>query len=282
MGDVMATLKYKDENGVWQYAPSLKYKDESGVFQTKGVLKYKDAEGIWHKVRICRTGSNSGSNDDDYPTISTLTVGSSVYLNENGSPAEYLVIHAGLPNSTLYDDSCDGVWLLRKDIYENKPWNSTTSNNYSTSSIHTHLNNVFLSMLDDNVKSVIKTVKVPYGVGGGTNTVESGSNGVSAQIFLLSANEVGLYDTSEYPTDGSCLSYFDGASNSLRVAKLNGIASYWWLRSPDVGNNSVWTIIGTGTTKYSYAATGTSYGVRPALILPHTAKLDPETNTIIG
>jgi hypothetical protein len=117
-------------------------------------------------------------------------------------------------------------------------------------------------------------------VGGGTNTVKSGSNGVSAQIFLLSAIEVGLYDTSEYPTDGVCLSYFNGASNSLRVARLNGVISYWWLRSPDVNSNGVWAIMGTGTTKYSYSAVAV-YGVRPALILSPDTQVDPETNTIV-
>lgn len=273
----MATLKFKDENGVWQYAPSLKYKDENGVWQTKRSLKYKDANGTWRWVRIC--GSRTSS-DDDYPTIGTLTVGSSVYLNENGIPTEYLVVHKGLPDATLYDANCDGVWLLRKDLCEKRAWNDTSNNNYNESTIHEYLNGTYIGLFDSEIQALIKQVKVPYGIGG-TNTVKSGANGVSTKVFLPSSAEVGLYSPSDYPVDGACWSYFNDASDSLRVARLNGTITYWWVRSPSVSNNNVWAIMGTGTTKYSYSAVAV-YGVRPALILPYTAKLDSKTNIIIG
>ena len=48
--------------------------------------------------------------------ISTLAVGSSVYLNVGGVRKEFLVVHQGKPSS-LYDSSCNGTWLLMKDIY---------------------------------------------------------------------------------------------------------------------------------------------------------------------
>lgn len=275
----MAVLKIKDKYGVWHNAPSLKYKDI--IWENGGVLKYKDQYGAWRRVSVCGTAFNYNSNDDDYPTISTLTVGSSVYVNENGTPAEYLVVHQGLPDITLYDSSCDGVWLLRKDIYEQRAWNTSANNNYSESSIHEYLNGTYIGMFDSGIQTLIKQAKIPYGAGGGTTTVKSGVNGVSAKVFLPSAVEVGLYSPSDYPIDGACLSYFNGASNSLRVARLNGTISYWWLRSPDVNNNGVWTIIGTGATKYSYSAVAI-YGVRPMLILPYTAKIDTNTNTIIS
>ena len=52
---------------------------------------------------------------------SDLAVGSSVYLMENGVATEYLVVNQGIPSgSSLYDSSCDGTWLLRKDIYEKR------------------------------------------------------------------------------------------------------------------------------------------------------------------
>ena len=50
-----------------------------------------------------------------------LAVGSVVKLIENGVATEYLVVNQGKPSgSSLYDDSCDGTWLLRNDIYENR------------------------------------------------------------------------------------------------------------------------------------------------------------------
>jgi hypothetical protein len=265
----MAVLKFRDKDGAWQYAPSLKFKDENGVWKNSPCLKYKDENGVWHKVSVCKPS----------PTLNTLDIGSSVYLNENGSPAEYMIVQKGIPSATLYDSSCDGVWMMRKDLCEKRAWNDEAVNNYNESSIHEYLNGTFFNSLDNNVRSLIKTVKIPYGIGG-TSTVKSGANGVSTKIFLPSAVEVGLYSPSEYPVDGACWSYFNGASNSLRVARLNGTIEYWWLRSPDVSTNGVWAIMGTGNTKYSYAAVAT-YAVRPVLILPFNAEVDTKTNMIV-
>ena len=41
--------------------------------------------------------------------ISSLAVGSTLYLNENGSSIPYLVVHQGKPSS-IYDDSCNGTY----------------------------------------------------------------------------------------------------------------------------------------------------------------------------
>jgi hypothetical protein len=52
-------------------------------------------------------------------SVSNIEVGSSVYLNVDGVKTEFLVVHQGNPNSSIYDASCDGTWLLMKNIYEN-------------------------------------------------------------------------------------------------------------------------------------------------------------------
>ena len=105
--------------------------------------------------------------------------------------------------------------------------------------------------------------------------IMSGANGLSCKIFLLSGKEVG-WDSSDnqyFPNDGAKLSYFlDGTSssaNSKRVAKLNGSATVWWLRSPSTSNTfSVWYVSSDGDCGFWNA--GDSYGVRPAFILPST------------
>ncbi len=54
-----------------------------------------------------------------------LEVGKIVRLNEKGTPVDYLVVNQGIPeDSPLYDASCEGTWLLRKDISENRIWDS--------------------------------------------------------------------------------------------------------------------------------------------------------------
>ena len=66
---------------------------------------------------------------------STLSVGSTVKLIENGAAVEYLVVNQGIPeNSSLYDTSCDGTWLLRKDVHSDRQWN-TQYNTYENSLI---------------------------------------------------------------------------------------------------------------------------------------------------
>lgn len=215
--------------------------------------------------------------------IGTLAVGSSVYMNVNGAAKEFIIVHQGKPSS-LYDDSCNGAWLLMKDIYESRAWHSSYSNSYKASTIRTYLNGTFLNLFDADIKAQIKTVKIPYVNGTGSGgSVASGSNGLSAQIFLLSGYEVGRTQSnnSYFPIDGACLSYFSGtaATDSKRIAYLNGGATGWWLRSPyTLSTSSVWLVYTSGTCLYSSCSS--SYGIRPALVLPSTALVDDNMNVL--
>lgn len=207
--------------------------------------------------------------------LSTKAVGSTVKLKVNGTAKEFIVVHQGKPSS-LYDDSCNGTWLLMKDIYENRVWQSGNINKYESSDIHTYLNNTFLNLFESNIRDAIKQVKIPYRKNGGSGgTDQSGANGLSAKIFLLSGYEVGwtTSDYSYFPVDGAKLSYFESgtgtSANIKRIANLNGSAAYWWLRSPNTYySSSVWFVYSNGNYDSSYASS--SYGIRPALILPST------------
>ena len=160
-----------------------------------------------------------------------------------------------------------------KDIYENRVWQSGNINKYESSDIHTYLNNTFLNLFESNIRDAIKQVKIPYRKNGGSGgTDQSGANGLSAKIFLLSGYEVGwtTSDYSYFPVDGAKLSYFESgtgtSANNKRIANLNGSAAYWWLRSPNADyTGSVWVVRSGGGDDAS-----TSYGIRPALILPST------------
>ena len=44
--------------------------------------------------------------------LSTKAVGSTVKLTVNGKAREFIVVHQGKPSS-VYDESCNGTWLLR-------------------------------------------------------------------------------------------------------------------------------------------------------------------------
>lgn len=208
-------------------------------------------------------------------TLGSVAVGSIVKLNENGSPVNYIVVHQGKPSSS-YDSSCDGTWLLRQDIAENRMWDSGNSNVLESSDIQSYLNGTWINRYDTDIRNAIKQVKIPYRQNGGSSgTDRNGANGLSCKIFLLSGKEVG-WDSSDnqyFPNDGAKLAYFlDGtgsSANSKRVAKLNGSADHWWLRSPFInGTNRVWRVDSNGDYISRYA--NNSCGVRPALVLPST------------
>lgn len=208
--------------------------------------------------------------------LGTKAVGSTVKLNVNGTARDFLIVHQGKPSS-IYDNSCDGTWLLMKDCYESRQWHSSNNNDYENSTIDSYLNSTFLNLFDANIRNAIKQVKIPYRKGAGySTTVTSGASGLSVKIFLLSGYEVGwtTSDSSYFPADGAKLAYFlsgNGSSaQSKRVANLNGSAAYWWLRSPYCysggGSTYAFGVLSNGDW-YSNSCAN-SHGIRPALILP--------------
>jgi len=76
-----------------------------------------------------------------YATLSSKAIGSTIKLKVNGSAKDFIVVHQGKPSS-VYDDSCNGTWLLMKDIYEKRQWNSSNTNDYANSTIHSYLNSI--------------------------------------------------------------------------------------------------------------------------------------------
>ena len=205
-----------------------------------------------------------------------IDVGATVKINENGQPVDYLVVNQGLP-SDIYDASCEGTWCLRKDIAENRQWNSSNVNDYKNSTVNAYLNGDWLDRYDPDVAEAIIQAKIPYVNGTGSSAVASGANGLSCKIFLLSGREVGFStsDNQYFPNDGAKLSYFESGTGSSalnkRIAKLNGSATLWRLRSPYTdGTDNAWLVYSNGN--YDYYNCAGSYGIRPALILPYSFK----------
>ena len=205
--------------------------------------------------------------------LSTKSVGSIVKLKVNGTLRDFIVVHQGKPSSS-YDASCDGTWLLMKDIYETRQWHSSNVNDYANSTIHSYLNSTFLNLFDANIRAQIKQVKIPYRPGSGTSTsINSGANGLSCKIFLLSNIEMGGDPSwSYFPQDGAKLSYFilgtGTDANNKRIAYLNGSATNWWSRSPYTYSATLaWYCYSDGDCG-DVSGCSDTYGIRPALVLP--------------
>ena len=210
--------------------------------------------------------------------LSTAQVGDIINLPFNGVMTPHLVLNVGNPNSALYDSSCNGVWMCMVDIYGNAVWSSSNSN-YGLSTIHTdYLPNTILPLYSSEIQNSIIQVKIPYG-DGHNSQVYSGANGLSTKLFLLSGYEVGgNSQTSSYLVeDGSVLAYFDDTSGTnqsqKRIANYLGTPSSWWTRSP-----STYYVATIPYSAYYINSSGgltsdridSSYGIRPAFIMPTT------------
>lgn len=239
-----------------------KYNAVNGVYR-KVAKKYDPVDGVHRKVTKAFEpvgGVYRQYFSGDLP-VETLAVGDSVWLNVNGSLTEFLVVHQGNPDTAMYDASCDGTWLLMKDIYVNMPY---PSRNYKDD-MHTYLNETFYGLLDGKAQSAIKQVKIPNRI---NTEVVSGSSGLSAKIFLLAGYEAGFTtsDDGSLRQDGACLDYFSGATNNNRISLYKGTASPWWTRTNPTSNTS-WFFYITSSGSIDMMGYGYDNGIRPAFIL---------------
>lgn len=217
--------------------------------------------------------------------LSSLAVGSSVYLNVDGTRTEFIIIQK-LPPSGDYDNSCNGTWLLMKDIHVLKACDAT-NNSYADSDAHAYLNGEFISMLDPDIQAALTAVKIPYNQGAASSSTSEnvmiGANGLETKAFLLSATEVGFVSNYTYVI-GGVVSYFYNANNALRKAFYNGTAKGWFLRSPYIAGTSKTQniIVNTSGQLGSAASTSKSHGYRPAMIFNDSFEVDANNNVTTG
>ena len=269
--------KYTEDNGG---APAESV-DASFSVRYNGVYQIKAVDAAGNETTISVSVDNIGATAGE---LGDIPVGNTVRLNVDGNLTDFIVVHQGAPE-TFYSASCNGTWLLMKDVWKTAAWNTAgANNNYAGSSIHgTELNATFLPLLDEFVQIRAKTVKLPYAtVSGHYSVVSSGEDGVSTKVFLLSASEVGFGESAAVPEDGSVLDYFATGTGAdfRRTASLNGAYVNWWLRSPDMAydSNSYANAVSADGSRISVQC-ASPIGVRPALIMPKDMRVD-ENGTI--
>lgn len=204
--------------------------------------------------------------------ISALAVGSSVFCNVSGTKKEFIVVHHGNPDTSIYDSSCDGTWLLQKETsgYGIK-WGTTQGVYYSQSNIKAYMSEAIDEI---DIKDIIKTVKIPWCAYG--STYHTLSDGDECKGFPLSMTEVGLTssDLSYVPDgDGAKLDYFESgtgsSANNKRVAAFGGSNRNWWTRSVRTDANVVvWYIYTNGNANGANMTDSDDYRYRLAFIIP--------------
>lgn len=277
-------IKYRHNNmaisaGWWERSVYATYSAFFCRVNTSGDVAYgytNLSEGFAPAFKV-------GSNPPPQP-ISALSVGSSVFFNVGGVKTEYIIVHKGNPDETIYDASCDGVWAVCKNIPNNSlAWRSMPYVIYSDSLARSWPNTTYYNTIDSGIKQYIKTAKLPYTTYSGGNFVSYNmANGMEQNCFLLSWVELGgsvAYPNTNRSSDGAALSYFSGQPDSIRIAKYGNNATDYWTRS-------VWKSGEDMALAVSYSGDGsnptctTQIGMRPALIFDNNTPIDSSNNII--
>ena len=192
----------------------------------------------------------------------------SIYIEENGEIAPYLVI------ADDYDSSC----LLLREYLLDEPMrfnqNVQYAAYYENSEIDIFLNNQFYGKLSDVVKNVIVnstidiTTKDSLGVGGRDVTT------ITRNVFLLSYSELNMSGSKTNLAEGRPIEYFSDKSSRIAYYS-NGQKGSWWLRTPNTADTdvvcgvSIEGAVGVGGVGGTGGEDGEYLnGVRPAFCLP--------------
>ena len=186
-------------------------------------------------------------------TLSQLDLGTSVYIEESGTPKEYILIKKDV----------GGCILLRAQAIEVRRINPTNVSNYENSEMDNWLINEetgYLSLFDTATKNAIVSRSRPtYDFG------DSECRYISRRAFLLTQGEM-FNSTPSAVEPLTTLSPVLSLWNPTlgRICKNESDAAViWWLSSP-YSAARVYSVYGNGTSD-SYVASNASNWARPAL-----------------
>ena len=223
----------------------------------------------YNKDGVASPGEFTSATPKAGTPLSSLTEGTLIKINENGSPVEfYLAKHN-------YEPTLNGQGrelLVRKDCYDSRVWNSANVNTWANCSMRSWLNGTYKGLLSSWLQAAIGNTAYYYTPGNGNHTVSTRSDAV----FLLSVTELGL-SAHWANEEGTSLPI----ASSLRIAKYNGNATMWWLRSPDSSDIAI-----VANVNRSGGVNGNdcdnSFASRPCFTLPSTATVTEELELVEG
>lgn len=205
-----------------------------------------------------------------------VAVGDTIKMDINGNKRVWRVAHIGNPDPNIYDESCDGIWLVLSTIYSTRANGDTVE--YDQNIIDKYLRSTFLKRVDadGDASKFIKQVKIPYAkkLDDGSYQVMTKSEGHSCKVFIPSLLEMGVTSVSTPYADGAKLDYFDGTPKKIK-ANLSGTASTWRTRTvQDNGNGTLSSIVVDASGNVTTALSTDVLGVRPCVIMNPSALVD--------
>jgi hypothetical protein len=206
-------------------------------------------------------------------------LGYTVYIDENGAYAPYLVLTA---------DYGGNVLLLREELLKGTmPFNENASHMwasyeyggyYEGSDVDDYLNADFLDSLGQSIKDnivsseIVITDKASLGVTG--NTTAS----ISRKVFLLSLVELNGANSYASVAEGKVLKYFKDDYKRRRAAYSGGDEGVYWTRTPETWET--YTVFTIGKDGAGSAGADIDSGVRPAFCLEKSTEVVQRTDII--
>ena len=250
--------------------------------------------GVSYQVQKGRTLIGGTGYDIAFQkTVGHMPIGTIINIKARGTTAIYkgVIVHKGNPDPSMYDASCNGVWIWLKyclispssggrDDYT-YPFDRY-NREFNDSDAFYCCNTILYNMLKNatpSFASLIKTVKIPY-ADKSQGKVLTLSQGVSAVVFPLSLIELGYSPDDDIPKDGAKLSYFntDADRISMDTTSYQNRGQYV-TRTVSMSNVALsYRVNGYGQKfiqeKY-YAAS-----FSPAFIMPYDTKLNDDNYII--
>lgn len=189
------------------------------------------------------------------PTLSSITPGGILMLNESGSPIPFYIAKHD------YEPELNGAGrtlIVRKDCGAAKRIN--IRNDYKNGNVDTWNSLTWTRLLDADVKAALDNTKFYYTPGNGNNTVTV----LSRTAFQLSAAELG-FTASTVNAEGTELPI----ASMLKIAYTDGSAVYQWTRTPRTDGTTKSVII-TEDGYFAYIVSNDTglCRCRPAFTIP--------------
>ena len=238
--------------------------------------------------------------------IGDLSTNESIFADVDGVEKEFLIVNQGIPidpitaePSNLYSTTCDGTWVLMKDIHTIASCNDIDGNAvnvYGNMAVRQYLNEDFIALLKPAVQDSVMNVKIPGHKRDGStaNIFRSGEDGLAAKAFVLSKYEFGLHnETISLTRDGVVLSrYYDIYLRELEsyaqhhpelVAYYGEAAEYYMTRSIAGHSEDLYIISRTGQAQsLRVSRQDVPIGIRPAMILDPETRVSRVTHRILA
>ena len=248
--------------------------------------------GVSYQVQKGRTLIGGTGYDIAFQkTVRNMPIGTIININVYNTIYKGVIVHKGNPDPSMYDASCNGVWVWLKQSGFSFTSGGRDDDTYSFDSYNREFNKseafyccntlVYnrLKSATPSFASLIKSVKVPY-ADNSKGKVLTLSQGVSAFVFPLSLIELGYSPDSDIPKDGAKLSYFNTDADRISAGtdhyQTKGQYVTRTVSMSDVSKSYRINRYGQKYIERKYIVASFS----PAFILPYDVKLNDDNYII--